>query len=388
MFTWWEQSLWVLLGATHGLAYLTKGFALPWLALCTVLAILLSSPPKRWVTRLAFAAMIPLVVVAIWASVLHSKYGVLTTGTQFKANFLQWTVKAYDDPPERKYVMLSDTRAYADSYGVNDPMPPGSWPWRYQIHWRQALPKMASSQFHNLTKATKELLILVTPGGLLAFALVVVGLAKHRVEQSAQYSVGVVIAMGLVTLCLAYCLLVFDGRYLYPIIPLMMAVAVGLLLARPSALRTTAGVVTILGLAISTTYSSSPFRTLDRDFQISSYRAGELLRTHPGRTVATIGSGPYPEHGVGWEAGYKAAYFGDRWLVAATDRVPASAKTAALLEDLAKAAPDAVMIWGRPGDGAYKDIVKRVQGTRSVFATPLLDPSLGEVGTAVFFERQ
>jgi hypothetical protein len=110
----------------------------------------------------------------------------------------------------------------------------------------------------------------------------------------------------------------------------------------------------VIGLVTSMTYSSSPYRTLDRDFQISCYRAGEMLRGHSGATVASVGSGPYQEHGVGWEAGYKAAYFGDRWLVAATDQVPGADKTAALLDDLSKAAPDAVMIWRRPADVQYR----------------------------------
>jgi hypothetical protein len=380
---------WVLLGAAHALAYLTKAFALPWLALCTIVAVLFSPPPRRWASRICLAAAIPLLIAGMWAGVLHSKYGVLTIGTQFKANFLEWTVRAYDNPPNRKFVILNDDKTYRDEYGVNDPMPPGTWPWRYRFNPREAVAKLAASEVRNLPKAVKELLIVITPGGLLAFALVLGGLVKYRLESSVEYTMAVVIAFGVVTLCLAYCMLVFDGRYLYPVIPLVMAVSVGLLLTKASALRSTAAALLVIGLVISMTYSSSPFRKLDRDFQISCYRAGELLRIHPGTTAASIGLGPYPEHGVGWEAGYKAAYFGDRWLIAATDQVPGPDKTAALLDDLSKAAPDAVLIWGRANDAQYKDLVRQIvlrSGEASVGV--LTDPSVGEVGTAVFFHQR
>jgi len=380
---------WLLLGAAHALAYLTKGFALPWLALCTVVAVLLSSPPRRWAPRICLAAAIPLLVAGTWAGVLHSKYGVLTTGTQFKANFLEWTVRAYDNPPDRKFAILNDTKTYRDEYGVNDPMPPGAWPWRYRFNPKEAVAKLAASEVQNLPKALKELLIVITPGGLLAFALVLTGLVRHTAETTVERTVAVVIAFGVVTLCLAYCMLVFDGRYLYPVIPLVMAVSVGLLLTKASALRSTAAALLVIGLVISMTYSSSPYRTLDRDFQISCYRAGEMLRGHSGATVASVGSGPYQEHGVGWEAGYKAAYFGDRWLIAATDQMPGADKTATLLDDLSKAAPDAVMIWGRPADVQYRNLVHQIvlrSGEASVGV--LTDPSVGEVGTAVFFHQR
>jgi 4-amino-4-deoxy-L-arabinose transferase-like glycosyltransferase len=122
---------WAMLGAAHALAYLSKGFALPWLALCTVLSVVLSSPPRRWVSRIALSGAMPFLVAAAWAGVLHTKYGVLTTGTQFKANFLEWTVRAYDNQPDAKYSVLKDTKLYMDEYDVNDPMAPGAWPSRY-----------------------------------------------------------------------------------------------------------------------------------------------------------------------------------------------------------------------------------------------------------------
>jgi hypothetical protein len=209
------------------------------------------------------------------------------------------------------------------------------------------------------------------------------------VESSAEYATAVVIAFGVVSLCLAYCMLVFDGRYLYPVIPLVLAIAAGLLGGKASALRSTAAALLILGLVISMTYSSSPFRTMNRDFQISCYRTGAILRIHPGATVASVGLGPYPGHGVGWEAGYKAAFFGDRRLIGAIDRVPGTDRMVALSDDLAKAAPDAITVWGRPADAQYETLVHElVLRSGEGSAQEIIDPSLGEVGTVVFMQHR
>src|ERR1700690_450307 len=100
---------WFTLGSVHGLAFLAKAFALPWLAVCTLVALGLTAlgpttleptalgvSAKPWKTRLAplaLAALIPALVAASWAAVLHSRYGSFTTGTQFKGNLLQWTFR-------------------------------------------------------------------------------------------------------------------------------------------------------------------------------------------------------------------------------------------------------------------------------------------------------
>jgi 4-amino-4-deoxy-L-arabinose transferase-like glycosyltransferase len=385
-----EKKYWVLLGAVHGLAFLAKGIALPWLALCTLFAVTLSTPAKRWAVHLALAGILPLLVATGWAGVLHPKYAVFTSGTQFKANFLQWTVRAYDNPPDRTYAVLNDTKPYIDEYGVNDPMPPGSWPWRFRIEWRQAIPKSAASEARNLPKAMKEFLIVVTPGGLLAFALVLAVLNGRRLQTPVEFTVAIVVTLGAISLLLAYCMLVFDGRYLYPVIPLVLAVAVGLFFLdqRSLAVRRMSGVagtLIILGVIASFVYSSSPFRKLDRDFQVSCYRAGQILRGQPGTAVVTVGLGPYQEHGVGWEAGYKSAYFGNRRLIGAIDKLPTPEETTTLLHDISSAAPDAILVWGRPEDEDYQAFVRLLlEQYDGSSKESIADPILGEVGTAIF----
>lgn len=384
-----EKKYWGWLGAIHALAFLAKGFALPWLALTTILSALLR-PRKQAALRLVLAGALPLLVAAAWAATLHYKYGAFTTGTQFKVNFLQWNTRAYDDRSHKTYAVLEDTRSSMDEYNVNDPMPPGSWPWRYRIDATAAAPQLIAHELLNLRKALKELFIVVTPGGLIAFAIVVAILAARRRQYPAEFELVALIAFGIVSLLFAYCLLVFDGRYLYPIIPLVLAVAVGFVIEIGAPLwRRALIALIVLGVLATLVYSSSPFRAITRDFQSSCYQAGERLRAHSGTTVVTLGSGPYPAHGVGWEAGYKAAYFGDRRLIGAAAKLPGVEEIPALLGDVVRAKPDAILIWGKPGEIRYDALVEQlVQEYAGDSSDILMDPFYGEVGTALYARRR
>ena len=366
--------------------------SVPWLAVCTAVALLLTHHGKQRMQRLALAAILPVLVAAGWAGVLHSKYGVYTTGTQFKANFLQWTAHAYDDRSHEAYAVLKDTRPFIDLYNVDDPTPPGSWLWHYHLPARRALQGLASGEIHNLPRAAKGLFILVTPGGIFAFAYVVIVLIRKRASAPVEFAVAGVALVELLGLLLAYCMLVFDGRYLYPVMPLIMAVAAGFVVleAGSSAKAPRAAVFTLMaaGAVFSIFYSSSPFRTLRRDFQISCYRAGAILRSHNGSEVVSIGSGPYPEHGVGWEAGYKSAFFGNCRLIGVTDHLPTTDQMQPLLQDIATAAPDVVLVWGRSGDSAQEALIQRIlAGGPQRFREEIVDPVEGPVGSAVFLVR-
>jgi hypothetical protein len=391
-----QKKFWILLGSVHALAFLAKGFALPWLAVSTVASVLLSRPRKQWAARLALAGILPLLVATAWAGVLHFKYGAFTTGTQFKFNFLQWTPNLYKEPPDPNYAVLKNLKPVVDEDSVGDPMPPGSSLWRYRIDARRAAPELTKHELQNLPKALKELLIVVTPGGLVAFILVLAVLAGHKERERerggesypAEFMLAAVVALELVTLLLAYCMLVFDGRYLYPVIPLVLGIAVGFLdLMGPSLRfwRSALIALIVFGIIVSLTYSHSTFRTLTRDFQISCYRAGRNLQAHAGSTVVSLGSGPYPEHGVGWEAGPKSVYFGDRRLIGSTLTLPDVDKIPALLDDIDKAKPDAVLIWGMPGESRYDSLAQQLtKAYGGGHREAIKDPSLGEVGFVVY----
>jgi len=381
---------WFSLGTVHGLAFLAKAFALPWLALCTLVGVILSDGSWRArAVRLASAALIPVIVASAWATVLHSKYGVFTTGSQFKTNLLQWTLRAYREHHDPTYALLTDTTKVVDEYIVDDPMPPGAWPWTYHVGIKQALPKLMLAEANNVPRVLKEMMIVVTPGGLIAFMASVAIVTRRRHRYPVEWRVVTVIAVGAISLVCAYSMLVFDSRYLYPLIPLVLAVAARFLIPdadwNHNGWRTIAIVLAILGVITSMVYRASPFRTLTRDFQVVCYDAGRRLKTHMGSGLVSIGSGPFPEHGVGWEAGYKAAYFGNRKLVADLEDLPSPDVTAQVLADIAKASPDAVIVWGDPQNARYLSFVRSFALQYSNGASEKIsDPVRGEAGTVFF----
>src|SRR5436190_924045 len=59
-----EDRHWFLLGCVHGIAFLAKAFALPWLTIVTFGAVLASSGKKDRLKRLAAAATIPMLAAA------------------------------------------------------------------------------------------------------------------------------------------------------------------------------------------------------------------------------------------------------------------------------------------------------------------------------------
>jgi hypothetical protein len=382
---------WFLLGGVHGLAFLAKAIALPWLGMCTLIAVV-HLPSRIWkvrAARLASAAAVPLIFAAGWAGVLHSKYGVYTTGSQFKENLLQWTLHL-NGRPSNRYGLLRDVSNEVDEYTVDDPMPPRSWAWNYHPRIGAAAPKMLSAEKRNLPAALKELTIVVTPGVLLAFAVLLTVLTAKRSFWWVEWRIVAMVTAAGVALVGAYCALVFDPRYIFPLVPLVLAVASGFLVADPRfhyrGLRMLSIGLAVLGIAGSLVYRASPFRVLTRDFQVASYRAGTLLKQHAARLrLVSIGSGPFPERGVGWEAGYQAAYFGGARLVATMGSLPTISELPLTIADLDRASPDAILVWGKPGNREYDDLL---ESFRSEYLNNSMkkidDPVLGEVGMVVF----
>jgi hypothetical protein len=104
--------------------------------------------------------------------------------------------------------------------------------------------------------------------------------------------------------------------------------------------------------------------------------------------VVSIGSGPYPEHGVGWEAGYKASFFGERKIIGAMHSLPDSTQLSNLTIDIQKASPGAILVWGRSDDTRYRGVIRSLmlQYPHNA-AEQIVDPVLGEVGVVLFTAR-
>jgi dolichyl-phosphate-mannose-protein mannosyltransferase len=392
---------WVLLGGVHSLAYLAKAFALPWLALASTTAIAISVPGfSQRVKRLALAGALPLVIAAAWVAVLYSKYDVFTTGSQFKVNFIAYNARSFRQTSER-FALLQDTSPEAgpgdpsflkmDDAMVNDPMPPHSRSWKYRSATSQTLRSILAAEQRNLPGAVKEMTILLTPGGILGFVLVAWLMVQRRREFAPEFRFTVVVAVSAASLIVAYCMLVFLTTYAFPLAALIMAVSARIFVSDDRVgvsawWRWICVGLAIAGLLVSFTYRSSPFRTLDRDFQASCRDAASKLDASAGLRVASLGSGPYPEHGVGWEAGFMAAYLANRRIVA-TGSLPASDQMPLWKEDIHKSGCDAVLVWGRPGDASYQFALRGLEAEYRT-SVPISDPALGEVGRMVFGRLQ
>ena len=383
---------WFLVSVAHGVAFLAKAFAMPWLALTTIAAVTIQnwgSFSKLWRTAV-FALIFPALVWVGWGELLKTKLGVFTAGYQLRYNLLVNTRRSYlkADSGSVTYPFL--TEGQYDEYMVTQP-PDG---WNSPLLSKHLIPTILNVEAVNVPRALKEITILLTPGGLLALYLALRFLVPYRSRFDAEYKFALLVIFSAMTLVVAYCMLVFDDRYVWPLIPVFMAISARFLVPRGEigfstpVLQRAALALTVIFTVFFTLYWASPFRTIDRDFQASCRdAASQLQRLDPhGRTLVSLGQGPYPEHGVGWEVELYAAYFADRRVVAVRDTLPPPSD----VERLARAVLDEragdVLVWGVPGDSSYQALVSDLQrATGAVSAAKVHDPRKGEVGTAIVF---
>lgn len=376
--------LWWGAGLIHGIAFLAKAIALPWLTVCALTAIVVSMGHwKSKIKKFLSAMAIPVAIAGIWACVLHSKYGVYTTGSQFKTNLFQWTLRGAVPLPRSNYALLRDLSPNISHYMVDDPMPPGAWQWSYHPANSLLIRKIFSSESGNIPIALKELLMLMTPGIPLA-VFVLLPILWASSDMRVESALAITVVVGSVALVLAYSMLAIDARYFFPVIPLWFAIGSKFLWPDPEfehqRLRWLCVGLIVCGTMFSLTYWASPFRVQRRDWQVSSRSAGTMLRLHQVETVVSIGSGPFPEHGVGWESGYLSCYFGNARLIASLDSIPRILD--GLQRDMAQASPDAVLLWDM--DNQERDFVHQVLAIRYGNEEKIMDPELGEVGLVLY----
>jgi len=194
----------------------------------------------------------------------------------------------------------------------------------------------------------------------------------------------VTIAVGSVSLVVAYAMLAIDTRYFFPLIPLWFAIAAKFLWPSPEIgfpkTRWLCGGLVVMGIIFSLTYWASPFRVQTRDWTIICRTAGNLLERHQAKTVVSLGSGPFPEHGVGWEAGYFASYYGNARLIATLETMPQSLD--GLQSDISRAAPDALLVWGT--DEQRRNSIRQMLASEYTYQEKIADPQLGEVGVVLY----
>jgi len=392
-----EQRHWLLLGLIHACAFLAKSIAMPLFALTTVLAVLSirDKIKNRAALRAVFlAAIFPALVWLGWGTALHQRYGVFTSGYQLRWNLLDPAAKQAASRGAG-LLALTDTRRVYDSYMISDSMPPGSDLWHVPVPGPGLLRQIVRKEIQNLPEAAKQLLVLLTPGGVLALVLCLTQLRSARQQCPLHFRWTVCVLCSVIALLLAYCMLVFDGRYVLPITPLLIALSVRYAVpakssapaeavkAMPDSRRwqMLACILLVAGLIFVQLYWASPFRTIRQDFQLGVYDAAKILKDGHVVNAVSIGEGPYPEHGVGWEAGLYAAYFSDSRIVGTLFDLPDNSAQASLIHDISKLSPDAVMVWGSATDPMCSWLVSKLEAAYPDRSAKLItDPRKGVVG--------
>jgi 4-amino-4-deoxy-L-arabinose transferase-like glycosyltransferase len=385
---------WLLLGFIHGLTFLAKAIAMPWLAIASMLAILLQTPrsARKMASSFLLAMIIPAVVWLGWGFALRTKYGQFTPGYQLRANLVTNWRRSLSHHPRGDDLPFADLSSVYDQYMVGEVS-------RSSLqNFRLLQPGMATvilkTEFQNLPSAVKETAILLTPGGAIALAAMLFALARDRRRYRTEAAFAGIAVISSLSVVAAYSMLVFDGRYVIPIVALLIAISCPMLL--PAHFRSGAPNIapwlqrTALGLFVASTvfftvYWASPFRTVDRDFEVSCYQAAVVLRsTGSAGTLVSLGNGPYPDHGVGFEAAAYTAYLAG-WRVVGGNALLPDMAGADALADKARALPsDAIAIWGSPGNPVYARIIKKIEQSGESSQAGIADPRKGEVGMLIF----
>jgi 4-amino-4-deoxy-L-arabinose transferase-like glycosyltransferase len=395
-----RKAAWVLLGVAHAVAFLAKAFAMPWLTISTVLALLTSQRKslRQLIARGLLAFLVPAVVWLTWGEVLKTKYGVFTTGYQLRANLMVDQHRMMN-PYENRAQNFLDTSATFDAYMVGE----ASWQklQKFNMSGPQLLTVVLDSERRNIPAAMKEVAILLTPGGLLGLAAGLVLLTRNRFRYSAEAAFAWIAVVSLLALIGAYCMLVFDSRYVLPITPVLIAVACNFVLPAKDSLhegldpgpwvhRSALGLLVVSWLFLLV-YWASPFRTQSQNYQISCHEAAAVLRAQQpdGNTLVSIGEGPYPAHGIGFEAGIYAAYLSGRRILAMNAALPRAEEADRLIAAVLEKDSDAVVVWGEPPSDVYRTMVHSLQSAPgAVSHIAVHDPQRGEVGTVILFRRR
>ena len=383
---------WLAVGAAHALTFLAKAIAMPWLAISTVLALLVQNArsPRRLTASLLLAFLFPAAVWIGWGLALRSKYGQFTTGDQLRTNLMINWKRRLSHRPRGDNLAFVDTSSVYDHYMVGES--PLAAVQGFSLRRPGMLSMILGSEFQNLPQALKETVILLNPGGVLALAAMLAALAKKRSQYRTQAAFVSIALLSVLSVIVAYCMLVFDARYVIPVLPLLIAISCPALLPAefapdaprvPGWQRKTAAGLLIVGTVFFTVYWASPFRTVDRDFEASCYQAAAILRAaNPHGTLASIGDGPYPQDGVGFEGAPYVAYLAEWRLVAANAELPGLAAADTLAAKALATKADALAVWGSSASPVYRHIVETIEhASASSAARTITDPYLGEVGT-------
>lgn len=385
-----ERGPWLKLGSIHGLAFLAKAFAMPWLILSTLLAVglLYRRPARRAFICTGLALVIPMATWIGWGLLLRVKYGSFTAGYQLKLNLLPLDFRNRID--HGALSVLTDTSQTNDEYMVVDSMYPSSPLWKAQLK-PSDIPEVLQREKRNLPEAIKQVLILITPGCGIAVLLALRRL--RRVSMEADTIWAWVVAFNVLSLILAYCMLVFDARYVLPVAPLL--IGLGARFLWPPGDHSIPPVVKFLPISLFIGsliflgfYRGSPFRSFREDYQTSLYATSDALRQIPHcDRLVSIGSGPFPEHGVGWEAGIYASYFAQCRIVGFSAEMPSSTSGASLVVDIERLNANSVLIFPGAPEENPNPLIAELRSTSRFSSLRILPLAHGAVAVLLWNDR-
>jgi len=380
-----KRGRWFLLGTAHALAFLAKAFAMPWLALSTIAAAVASGKrnPRAIATSMIWGLAIPILVWSSWGLILGTKYGRFTAGYQSKWNLLDTETKR--SMGSTGLLFLRDMSHSIDGYMVGDSMYPGSDLWNAHIRISRTVRQAFRNELHNLPEAVKQIAILLTPGGVLAFVWCL--FSKRKKQCPSKKQLAWLIMFNSITLVFGYCMLVFDSRYVLPLVPVWIAFAVRFLFPdkRIHGSSSPHSVPLILytgSIFFFLIYWASPFRTMQRDYQTSIYAAAmDLQGMAACNRLIVIGKGPFPEHGVGWEAGLYASFFAGCRVVAFNEDLPTESSIQSALADVNQIQPNAILVLGPPQSRQLTGLVGRLMDAQIAHhSASLSDGRVGKIG--------
>jgi hypothetical protein len=142
------------------------------------------------------------------------------------------------------------------------------------------VPVIFEDELRNIPAAIKEEVILISPGGILALITALVFLTRGRASHSPEAAFAWISVISLATLVGAYGMLVFDSRYIWPVTPILIAIAAHFLVPSTNGgqknlpvkpiLRKAAIALLLVSTVFFTFYWASPFRTRVLSFLIST----------------------------------------------------------------------------------------------------------------------
>ncbi len=362
---------WLLLGAAHAAAFLAKAFALPWLTLTTLAAAgLLRTDAKKRALAAALGLLLPALAWLGWGLTLEAKYGIFMSGCQAKQTLIERRPDFAGARPSALEDLHDCSQADVnrwDRYVVFDPLPAGSSAWGREIPLSALAGQMADNARRLLPRALLSLLLLATPVGLALLAL----RARRAPEKDGARAFARLALLSCASLVCAYPLIGWYHRYALPALPLVLAVAAPALLERRAALGLAAVCAAVPWLG----FYPSAFNAYDDATQAFVRDAAGKLRGD----VVVIGSGPYPNYEIGYQAGLMSAFLAGARVVGYQPGL-LDGRQAALARDVAKLRPADVLVLGDPRSPVVRDLRGELSASGYEPRAEVEDPARGPVG--------